>query len=43
MNMKTDEYYIQLALEYLGSAIRDNSRGEKIEIGKAIENGTWED
>ena len=38
----TDEQYIQLANDYLGMAIRDNSRKEKIEIGKAINNGTWD-
>lgn len=39
---KTDQYYINLADNHLGNAIRDNSRREKIEIGKAIDNGTWD-
>jgi hypothetical protein len=38
-----DDYYIEVAIAYLGLAIRDNSRSEKIEIGKAIDNGTWEE
>jgi len=37
----TDEQYIQLAIDYLGMAIRDNSKKEKVKIGKAINNGTW--
>lgn len=41
--MKTDNYYIQLAIDYLGSSIRDNTRDEKIAIGKMIEDGTWDD
>lgn len=35
-----DEYYVTLANDQYGSEIRDNTREEKIEIGKAIENGT---
>lgn len=36
-----DNYYINLAVDYLGNAIRDNTKKEKIEIGKSIENGTF--
>lgn len=32
-----DTYFTQIAWDYLGSAIRDNSRAEKIALGKAIE------
>jgi hypothetical protein len=32
-----DYYYAQLAYDYLGFAIRDNSREEKIRLGKAVE------
>jgi len=42
MTKEQEEIYIQIAIDHLGSAIRDNSRKEKIEIGMAIENGTWE-
>jgi len=31
---KTDEDFIQIAVDVYGSAIRDNSREEKISIGK---------
>lgn len=41
--MKTDDYYIQLAIDYLGTAIRDNTRNQKIIIGKMIDNGTWDE
>jgi hypothetical protein len=41
-NTLTDDDYIKIAYDHLGSAIRDNSREEKIEMGKKIENGTWE-
>lgn len=37
-----DEYYLKQAYDYLGSAIRDNSRNEKILIGKSIDNGTFD-
>lgn len=37
----SDNYYINLAIDYLGNAIRDNTKKEKIEIGKSIENGTF--
>lgn len=29
-----EEYYIQTAYDYYGSAIRDNTREEKIQLGK---------
>jgi len=32
-----DEFYIQIAHDYFGTAIRDNSRESRIRIGKAIE------
>jgi hypothetical protein len=32
-----EQYYIFTAWDYLGSAIRDNSRQEKIVMGQAIE------
>jgi hypothetical protein len=41
-NALTDDEYIRIAYDHLGSAIRDNTREEKIEMGKKIENGTWE-
>jgi hypothetical protein len=37
-----DEDYVQLAIDYLGTAIRDNSKEEKIQIGKLINEGLWE-
>lgn len=36
-----DDYYVNLAKDYLGNAIRDNTKKEKIEIGKSIEDGTF--
>ena len=33
-NPQTDDDFIQLAMDVHGNAIRDNSRAEKIEIGK---------
>lgn len=36
----SDEYYIQQAVDYYGAAIRDNTREQKIAIGKEIEEGT---
>ena len=38
----TNEEYIQLAIDYLGTAIRDNSKEEKIGIGKLIHEGKWD-
>jgi hypothetical protein len=32
-----DEYYIHLANDHYGNAVRDNSRSEKIAIGKRLE------
>lgn len=40
---KDDTYYINLADNHLGNAIRDNSKAEKIAIGKEIDNGTWDE
>lgn len=34
-----DQDYIQIAIDYHGMAVRDNSRAELIAIGKAIDNG----
>ena len=31
---QTDEDFIQIAIDVYGTAIRDNSREEKIELGK---------
>lgn len=31
------EYYVTLAHDYLGSAIRDNSKEERMELGRSIE------
>lgn len=39
--IKDDEYYLQLAIDELGTAIRDNSREERIEIEKLIDSGDW--
>lgn len=36
-------YYIKQAYSYYGSAIRDNSRDEKVAIGMKIDNGEWEE
>lgn len=36
---KDDEYFIQLAKDHHGTAVRDNSRDELISIGKAIDSG----
>jgi hypothetical protein len=33
----SEAYFVQLAWDYLGSAIRDNSTEEKVALGKAIE------
>ena len=38
--IKNDEYYYQLAIDYFGMDIRDNTRDQKIAIGKAVDNGT---
>lgn len=32
-----EAYYIQVAFDYLGDAIRDNTRAEKIHMGRGIE------
>lgn len=37
-----DEYYIKQAWDHLGSAIRDNTRDQRIFMGKKIDNGTWD-
>ena len=37
---KNDQFYIRLAREEFGSAVRDNSKTELISMGKAIDNGT---
>lgn len=34
-----EEYYIKQAISYHGSAVRDNSRKELINIGKSIDKG----
>lgn len=34
-----DSYFIKQAYSYLGSAIRDNTREEKISIGKDVDKG----
>ena len=36
----SETYYIRLAEFYFGNAIRDNSREEKIAIGRGIEDGS---
>jgi len=36
---ETENYYINLANDHYGLEIRDNTRDEKIEIGKSIERG----
>ena len=41
-DVSDEEYYIALAKNELGSAVRDNSRDQLIEIGKLIELGEWE-
>lgn len=33
-NPTTDDDFIQIAVDVYGSAVRDNSRAEKIELGK---------
>jgi hypothetical protein len=33
-NPETNEDYIQIAIDYYGSSIRDNSQPQKIELGK---------
>lgn len=38
----TEAYYIKQAYAYLGCAIRDNSKEEKIHLGKKIDKGTME-
>lgn len=39
-NPKTNEDFIQIAIDVYGSAIRDNTRDQMIELGKAWhENG----
>ena len=38
-----EEYYIQIAWDHKGSAIRDNSRADKIRFGKDIEEGKDDD
>jgi len=40
---QTDEDFIQIALDYLGAAIRDNSREDKIAFGKMIHTGDWDE
>jgi hypothetical protein len=35
----SDEFYVQIARDTHGSAVRDNSRAELVAIGKAIEEG----
>jgi hypothetical protein len=42
-NPESDEDFIQIAIDYLGTAIRDNSRSEKISIGKKIHLGEWDE
>ena len=37
--LKADEYYIKLAREHYGSAVRDNRPNELIMIGKLIDSG----
>lgn len=41
--MKDEQYYIDLAKDYLGAAIRDNSRAELLTIGQMIDNGEWDE
>jgi len=38
----TDEYFIQLAIDTFGAAVRDNTRQELINIGRALESGELE-
>lgn len=38
-----DDYFVALAKEELGTAVRDNNRFELINIGKEIEAGTWDE
>ena len=40
--MKDDEYYIDLARDHLGQAVRDNTRGELVTIGQLIDSGEWD-
>lgn len=38
-----DDAYVKIAQDHLGAACRDNSRSELIDIGKRIDNGTWDE
>lgn len=42
LQIASDEYYLKQAHDHLGSAIRDNSRADKIQIGISIDNGTFD-
>jgi hypothetical protein len=35
--LATEAYFVQVAYDYFGNAIRDNSRADKIQLGKDIE------
>jgi hypothetical protein len=41
--MKDEQYYVDLAKDHLGSAVRDNSRAELLTIGQMIDNGEWDE
>ena len=38
--MENDEFYAQLAVDTFGAGVRDNTFEEKVEIGKAVDNGS---
>jgi hypothetical protein len=38
----SDQYYIDLAIDSFGSAVRDNTRQQLIDIGRAVELGEIE-
>ena len=38
----SNEYYYQLAIDYLGASLRDNSAETIISIGKQIDSGDYD-
>ena len=43
MKKTTNEEWIQIAIDHYGMAVRDNTKEEKIAIGKSLEDGTFFD
>ena len=41
-DLESDLYFAKIAVEYYGSAVRDNSITELISLGQAIESGEQE-